>query len=472
MSENCGKPAPDNPHRHLPGVDALLKQCPELLASCGHEQLTAALRAELASLRARIDAGEQIEITPAGIRQAVAAQLELDQQISLRAVFNLTGTVLHTNLGRASLPAEAIDAVVCAASYPSNLEFDLNTGKRGDREDHIESLLCELTGAEAATAVNNNAAAVLLVLNTLALGKQVPVSRGELVEIGGSFRIPEIMQRAGCTLLEIGATNRTHLKDYQRAIGQDTALLLKVHTSNYRIEGFTSEVDESELAALAQRHELPFVIDLGSGNLVDFSALGLPREPTAAEAINNGADLITFSGDKLLGGPQAGLIAGRADLIAQINNNPLKRALRLDKMTLAALAEVLKLYRNPQTLPQRLPTLRQLTRPLPDIQALAQRLQQAVAAAVAPHYTVSVVSSRSQIGSGALPVDTLPSASLQLLPIDGDNARLRHLAAALRHLPRPVIGRLHKGALLLDLRCLEDEADFIDQLPRWGVALA
>jgi L-seryl-tRNA(Ser) seleniumtransferase len=472
MSENCGKLPPDNPHRHLPGVDALLKQCPELLASWGHEQLTAALRAELASLRARIDAGEQIEISPAGIRQAVANQLELDQQNTLKAVFNLTGTVLHTNLGRASLPEEAIDAVVCAARYPSNLEFDLNTGKRGKREDHIASLLCELTGAEAATAVNNNAAAVLLVLNTLALGKQVPVSRGELVEIGGSFRIPEVMQRAGCTLLEIGATNRTHLKDYQRAITLDTALLLKVHTSNYRVEGFTSEVNESELAALANKHGLPFVIDLGSGNLIDFSALGLPKEQTAADAINNGADLITFSGDKLLCGPQAGLIAGRADLIAQINNNPLKRALRLDKMTLAALAEVLKLYRNPQTLPQRLPTLRQLTRPLTDIQALAQRLQQAVAAAVAPHYAVDLVSSCSQIGSGALPVDTLPSASLQLLPINRDNARLRHLAAALRGLPRPVIGRMHKGALLLDLRCLEDEAGFIDQLPQWGAALA
>jgi L-seryl-tRNA(Ser) seleniumtransferase len=472
MSENCGKLPPDNPHRHLPGVDALLKQCPELLASWGHEQLTAALRAELASLRARIDAGEQIEISPAGIRQAVANQLELDQQNTLKAVFNLTGTVLHTNLGRASLPEEAIDAVVCAARYPSNLEFDLNTGKRGKREDHIASLLCELTGAEAATAVNNNAAAVLLVLNTLALGKQVPVSRGELVEIGGSFRIPEVMQRAGCTLLEIGATNRTHLKDYQRAITLDTALLLKVHTSNYRVEGFTSEVNESELAALANKHGLPFVIDLGSGNLIDFSALGLPKEQTAADAINNGADLITFSGDKLLGGPQAGLIAGRADLIAQINNNPLKRALRLDKMTLAALAEVLKLYRNPQTLPQRLPTLRQLTRPLTDIQALAQRLQQAVAAAVAPHYAVDLVSSCSQIGSGALPVDTLPSASLQLRPTDGDDARLRHLAAALRGLPRPVIGRMHKGALLLDLRCLEDEAGFIDQLPQWGAALA
>ncbi len=387
-------------------------------------------------------------------------------------MFNLTGTVLHTNLGRASLPEEAIYAVVCAARYPSNLEFDLKTGKRGNREDHIESLLCEFTGAEAATVVNNNAAAVLLVLNTLALGKQVPVSRGELVEIGGSFRIPEVMQRAGCTLLEVGATNRTHLKDYQRAITRDTALLLKVHTSNYRVEGFTSEVNERELAALANKHGLPFVIDLGSGNLIDFSALGLPKEQTAADAINIGADLITFSGDKLLGGPQAGLIAGRADLIAQINNNPLKRALRLDKMTLAALAEVLKLYRNPQTLPQRLPTLRHLTRPLTDIQALAQRLQPAVAAAVTPQYAVDLVSSCSQIGSGALPVDTLPSASLRLLPTDSDDAKLRGLAATLRGLPKPVIGRIHKGALLLDLRCLEDEVGFINQLPQWGVALA
>jgi L-seryl-tRNA(Ser) seleniumtransferase len=248
--------------------------------------------------------------------------------------------------------------------------------------------------------------------------------------------------------------------------------LLKVHTSNYRVEGFTSEVNERELAALANKHGLPFVIDLGSGNLIDFSALGLPKEQTAADAINNGADLITFSGDKLLGGPQAGLIAGRADLIAQINNNPLKRALRLDKMTLAALAEVLKLYRNPQTLPQRLPTLRHLTRPLTDIQALAQRLQPAVAAAVTPQYAVDLVSSCSQIGSGALPVDTLPSASLRLLPTDSDDAKLRGLAATLRGLPKPVIGRIHKGALLLDLRCLEDEVGFINQLPQWGVALA
>ncbi|MGB1141837.1 MAG: L-seryl-tRNA(Sec) selenium transferase, partial [Halioglobus sp.] len=302
---------------------------------------------------------------------------------------------------------------------------------------------------------NNNAAAVLLVLNTLALGRSVPVSRGELVEIGGSFRIPEVMSRSGCTLVEIGATNRTHLKDYRNAIDNQTALLMKVHTSNYRVEGFTAQVEEPELAALAHEHALPFVIDLGSGNLVDFRMLGLPDEPTAAEALANGADLVTFSGDKLLGGPQAGLIAGRADLVAQVKKNPLKRALRLDKMTLAALAEVLKLYRDTDLLVQKLPTLRLLTRKAEDIRKQAESLLDGVAAALAPNYRVSVDNCLSQIGSGSLPVESLPSAALTIQPISEEDSELRALAQRLRELPLPVIGRMHKGALWLDLRCLE-----------------
>jgi L-seryl-tRNA(Ser) seleniumtransferase len=461
-----------NPYRQLPGVDALLKQSPELLARWGHTQVAAALRQELDRARQGLAAEDPGGFEAAAILSRATAVLTQQNSASLRPVLNLSGTVLHTNLGRASLPEQAIEAIVTTARQPCNLEFDLATGRRGDRESHIEELVCELTGAEAATAVNNNAAAVLLVLNTLALGGQVPVSRGELVEIGGSFRIPEVMQRSGCTLVEIGATNRTHLKDYQHAINAQTALLMKVHTSNYRVEGFTKAVSEMELAGLAREHQLPFVIDLGSGSLVDFSALGLPEEPTAAQAIANGADIITFSGDKLLGGPQAGLIAGRRDLITQIRQNPLKRALRLDKMTLAALVEVLKLYRHPESLTSQLPTLRQLTRPLADIEALAQRMEKPARDAVSGRYKVAVIPGFSQIGSGALPVETLPSICLQFTAAGTDDSELRDLARTLRHLPVPIIGRLHNGALLLDLRCLEDESLLLAALPALEAALA
>lgn len=441
--------------RQLPSIDALLTEMPEALAQWGHTQLTDSLREHLADLRRDITAGNSPDVSMQGISHAVQATLAARASATLVPVLNLTGTVLHTNLGRANLPPEAIDAVTAVAGGTTNLEFDLDSGKRGDRESHVEALICEMTGAEAATAVNNNAAAVLLVLNTLALGRSVPVSRGELVEIGGSFRIPEVMSRSGCTLVEIGATNRTHLKDYRNAIDNQTALLMKVHTSNYRVEGFTAQVEEPELAALAHEHALPFVIDLGSGNLVDFRMLGLPNEPTAAEALANGADLVTFSGDKLLGGPQAGLIAGRADLVAQVKKNPLKRALRLDKMTLAALAEVLKLYRDTDLLVQKLPTLRLLTRKAEDIRKQAESLLDGVAAALAPNYRVSVDNCLSQIGSGSLPVESLPSAALTIQPISEEDSELRALAQRLRELPLPVIGRMHKGALWLDLRCLE-----------------
>ena len=432
----------------------------------GHTQLTQAIRQQLSELRDAIANGRNADTSREGIKRSVMDALTSRDEATLRPVYNLTGTVLHTNLGRANLPQEALAAVNTVAAGASNLEFDLDSGKRGDRESHVEALICEMTGAEAATAVNNNAAAVLLVLNTLAMGRKVPVSRGELVEIGGSFRIPEVMSRSGCTLVEIGATNRTHLNDYRNAIDADTALLMKVHTSNYQVEGFTASVDEPELASLAKTHELPFVIDLGSGNLVDFKTLGLPDEPTAAQALSNGADLVTFSGDKLLGGPQAGLIAGRADLVAMIKQNPLKRALRLDKMTLAALAEILKLYRNPATLTQRLPTLRLLTRDVTGIHAQAETLLPVVQKALAPRFAVSVENCLSQIGSGSLPVETLPSAALKISPLSSADSELRELAESLRQLPTPVIGRLHKGALWLDLRCLEDDqqAEFTLQL--------
>ena len=449
--------------RALPSIDRLLTGFDDAIAAYGHDRVTAALRAVIDDRRERILAGQSPSSDEDSVREAARRILAAGDSVRLRRVFNLTGTVLHTNLGRAILPAEAIEAIHSVASAPSNLEFDLDTGKRGNREAYVEALVCELTGAEAATIVNNNAAAVLLVLNTLAMNREVPVSRGELVEIGGSFRIPEVMQRANCTLVEVGATNRTHLKDFRNALSERTGLLMKVHTSNYRIEGFTSEVPDAELAALAREHDLPFVMDLGSGCLVDFSQFGLPKEPTVSEVLATGPDLVTFSGDKLLGGPQSGIIAGRADLIARIKSNPLKRALRLDKMTLAGMAAVLKLYRHPDELVRTLPTLRHLSRSAEDIRIQAERLLPGLCEALGNAYRVDVVAADSQVGSGSLPTRTIPSAAIAIRGADGEDVT-RQLLAAFRNLPVPVIGYVNKGQLLLDLRCMDDEDDFLSQL--------
>ena len=400
----------------------------------------------------------------AAIAEASAASLTRIMQPSQRRVFNLTGTVLHTNLGRAPLPEEAIAAAAAAMRDPTTLEYDLVSGRRGERDDHVAGWLTRLTGAEAALAVNNNAAALVLALNTLAEGRETIVSRGELIEIGGSFRLPDIMARAGTRLREVGTTNRTHLADFAAAIGPQTGLVLKAHTSNFAIQGFTAAVPAAKLAALAREHEIPFVEDLGSGSLVDLARWGLPHEPTAAEALAQGADLVTFSGDKLLGGPQAGLVVGRADLVARLARNPLKRALRLDKIRLAALEAVLRLYADPDRLAERLPTLRLLARSLDAIARLGKRLLPAVAHALDGVAQVGQVETKSQIGSGALPVSLLPSTALVLQPILGSGAAVEALAQALRRLPIPVIGRIEAGRVLLDLRCLEDEAEFVTQL--------
>ena len=436
------------------------------VARWGHDAVTSSARAHLKALRAAIESGESVALDLSIIQQTIRDGLTDASQPSLKSVFNLTGIVLHSNLGRANLADAAIDAMNRVAGGANNLEYDLERGQRGDRDSHIESLICELTGAEAATVVNNNAAAVLLTLNTLALGKKVPVSRGELVEIGGSFRVPDIMGRSGCSLVEVGTTNRTHLKDYANAIDADTALLMRVHTSNYRIEGFTNTVPEPELAALAEQSKIPFVVDMGCGNLIDLKALGLPHEATARQTLEQGAHLVLFSGDKLLGGPQAGVIAGRSDLVASIKQNPLKRALRLDKVTLAALEATLQLYRNPDKLASTLPTLRLLTRTEADIREQAHRLAPNVTAKLGDQYRVETASVSSQIGSGALPVEVLPSAALSIKAVNGGDEPLRSLAERLRQLPKPVIGRLHNGAVLLDLRCLEPihEEAFIEQL--------
>ena len=447
----------------IPSVDRIL-QDPRLapaIARHGRPLVVGELRALLGEYRDALKAGSALPASPETIVHALLQRLEAGSQPSLRRVFNLTGTVLHTNLGRAQLPAAAIEATAAALAEPSNLEYDLEAGERGERDAHLEALLCRITGAQAATAVNNNAGAVLLAINSLAAGREVPVSRGELVEIGGSFRIPEILEAAGGTLREVGTTNRTHLADYEKAIGPRTAALLKVHASNYAVVGFTAAPAESDLAQLAHAHGLPFVVDLGSGSLVELERHGLPAEPTPMRALAAGADLVTFSGDKLLGGPQAGLIVGKRELVERLRRNPLKRALRLDKGRIAALEAVLRLYLDPGRLRERLPTLRLLARPQGEIAALAERLRGPVQAWCGERAAVSVQACASQVGSGSLPVDRLPSAALRLAPA---GVKLARMAKALRALPIPVIGRIHDEALWLDLRCLEDEAAFAAQL--------
>jgi len=445
---------------HLPSVDRMLAcpSCCALIATYGRAQTLDAARSLLAEKRAQLLAGgdASAEDIPA-LNAQIRARLEQANRPQLKPVFNLTGTVLHTNLGRALLPDAAVQAVVEALQWPMNLEFDLDTGKRGDRDDLVEDLLIELTGAEAATVVNNNAAAVLLMLNTLAIGREVIISRGELVEIGGAFRIPDVMHRAGATLREVGATNRTHKADYANALVAHSALLMKVHASNYHITGYTKSVGVAELAPLAREHQVPLVVDLGSGTLVDLERYGLPHETTVRETIAAGADLVTFSGDKLLGGPQCGIIAGRADLIAQIKKNPLKRALRVGKLTLAALAPVLALYRAPDLLAERLTTLRLLTRRASLMQQQADAIAPLLQRVLGPSYVVTAEAMLSQIGSGALPVDQLPSFGLAVrasASCDVGNA-LGRLEQRLRSLPLPVIGRIGQDTLWLDLRCLE-----------------
>jgi len=445
----------------LPAIDRVLRApgAALLIERYGRTLVADAVRDAVAGRRA---AGE-----PASVDDIVAASgtaLDRLMQPSQRRVFNLTGTVLHTNLGRAPLPEEAVAAAVEAMRAPSTLEYDVASGRRGERDDHIAGWLTRLTGADAALAVNNNAGALLLTLNALALGRESVVSRGELIEIGGAFRLPDIMERAGTRLREVGTTNRTHLRDFAGAIGPESALILKVHTSNYEIQGFTAAVPAARLAELAHRHGLPFVEDLGSGTLVDLDRWGLPHEPTVAEAIKAGADLVTFSGDKLLGGPQAGLVVGRADLIAKLATNPLKRALRLDKIRLAALEAVLRLYADPDRLAARLPSLRLLARPHTEIAALAQRVIPALALALDGTATVALTETKSQIGSGALPVSLLPSAGLALTPLQSSGRAVEALARQLRALPVPVIGRIEAGRVILDLRCLEDDAEFVGQL--------
>jgi L-seryl-tRNA(Ser) seleniumtransferase len=446
----------------LPSVDKLLlsASASEWVSTYGREELLRCIRLVLDALRKKISSND-LDAVPSdeSLHALIDARLVARARPNLRRVINLTGTVLHTNLGRAVMPDEVIAAMASAAAEPCALEYDLGEGKRGDRDELVEELLCELTGAEAATVVNNNAAAVFLLLHALSNRKETIVSRGELIEIGGAFRIPDIMKRAGARLVEVGTTNRTHARDFAEAIGPKTALVMKVHTSNYVVQGFTAEVPEPELAKIAHEKEVPFVVDLGSGTLVDLTQFGLPKEPTPAEAIAAGADVVTFSCDKLLGGPQAGILVGRKDLIQRIKKNPLKRVLRVGKVTLAALESVLRMYRNPATLPERVKVIQLLTRPASSMQAQADGLIPALQKALAG-CGLSIVAQavKSQIGSGSLPVERLPSVALAISAVDRvHEKRVVRLERLLRGSEIAVIGRLSDKTLLLDLRCLTED---------------
>ncbi|HEE0083123.1 TPA: L-seryl-tRNA(Sec) selenium transferase [Citrobacter youngae] len=453
-------------YSQLPAIDRLLRDSAfqVLRESHGHTRVVDLLRHMLDEAREAIRDTQAFPAWGEDWAQEASARLERESQSALRPVINLTGTVLHTNLGRASQAEEAIAAVVQAMRTPVTLEYNLDDAGRGHRDRALADLLCRLTGAEDACIVNNNAAAVLLMLAATANGKEVVVSRGELVEIGGAFRIPDVMCQAGCILREVGTTNRTHAKDYRQAVNENTGLLMKVHTSNYSIEGFTSSVDEAELAAIGQELDVPVVADLGSGSLVDLSQYGLPQEPMPQQLIAAGVSLVSFSGDKLLGGPQAGIIVGKKEMIARLQSHPLKRALRADKMTLAALEATLRLYLHPEALAEKLPTLRQLTRTKEAVHAQALRLQAQLTEHYGAEFALTVMPCLSQIGSGSLPVDRLPSAALTFTPHDGRGSRLEALAARWRLLPVPVIGRIYDGRLWLDLRCLEDETRFMEMM--------
>lgn len=462
------------PIKRLPSVDQVLRSPVGQVASArfGHAATVDAIRRTLARLREVQRDVTEATSDPDAIAREASDFLDRQDRPSVRRVFNLTGTVLHTNLGRAILPESAIAAAVEAMRFPVALEFDVEGGGRGERDDHVRGLVRELTGAEDAVVVNNNAGAVLLVLNTFGSGREAIVSRGELIEIGGAFRLPDIMARAGARLIEVGTTNRTHLRDYEGAITADTGLIMKAHTSNFVIQGFTTSVPATELAALARARGVPLIHDLGSGALVDLRRFGLEPEPTVRDSLSEGADLVTFSGDKLLGGPQAGIVAGSKDLVARVAKNPMKRALRIDKIRLAALEAVLKLYRDPERLAEHLPTARHFTRTRTESAATAERLRDAVARAVGEDYVVSVADCTSQIGSGALPLETLASAGIAIRPRDRKETgrRLAALAAAFRKLPVPVIGHIVDGTLVFDMRCMDDEQGFQAQLMGLGVS--
>ncbi len=452
--------------RQLPAVDAILKYMEDLQegSSIPRPLLLQGARKVVSLWREKILLQDEmtLDFNAATLAEAGLVLAEKLYVKKLRKVINATGTILHTNLGRSLLSSEALRAVTEVGGNYSNLEMDLAEGERGERYAHVEGLICHLTGAESALVVNNNAAAVLLALSTLAQGKEVPVSRGELVEIGGSFRIPAVMSLSGAKLVEIGTTNKTHLSDYREAINAETALLMKVHTSNYRVVGFTSAVDLKELVVLGDEYNLPVLEDLGSGVLCDLSSYGLVDEPSVQARLAAGAAVVTFSGDKLLGGPQAGIIAGRKKYISLMKRNQLTRVLRIDKMTLAALEATLRLYLDEKTVLQKIPVLRMLTMSFKELEARAHLLARSLSKVIGDRGEVRVKEGFSTVGAGALPLLRLPTC---LVAVNVPDISVSRLATELRRGEPPLILRLQQDQLLLDLRTLHvDELELIPTL--------
>jgi L-seryl-tRNA(Ser) seleniumtransferase len=449
-------PAKQNLLRAIPQVDEVL----QWLSSDTNAPMflvKQSVREELETLRQNILAGKKIgknDLSEKKLVVQIHKRLQAKQEPNFKRVINATGVVIHTNLGRSILPDSAREALVAAGTRYSNLEFDLATGKRGSRYSLVEERLCDLTGAEAALVVNNNAAAVLLVLDTLAKGREVIVSRGQLVEIGGSFRVPDVMAKSGAKLVEVGATNRTHLKDYEDAVSDETSMLLKVHASNFKMVGFTKEVLAEELVDLGSRYELLVMEDLGSGCLMDMSRYGLRKEQTVQETVKAGVDVVTFSGDKLLGGPQAGLIVGKHNIIDRIKRNQLNRALRIDKFTLAALETVLRLYYDHETVVSRIPTLVMLTASPAIMDRRAKRLARRVKKSLAEKCRIAVKVTGSLVGGGALPEEDIESRAVVLEPLD---RTVNELEKNLRMNPLPVIGRIEEGRYILDMRTVGDD---------------
>lgn len=452
--------------RQLPGVDRVLSLLESSPAAQGlpRKVLVRSIQETLEALRARIRDGhgspDQTELEAAHVARRAVNRASRAMQPNLRRTINATGVVVHTNLGRSRLAAAAMNQLQAIACRYSNLEYDLETGKRGSRYDAVAALLCEITGAEAGFVVNNCAAGVLLTLDSLARDREVIVSRGELVEIGGSFRVPDIMAKSGARLREVGTTNRTHRRDYENAIGDQTAMLLKVHQSNFAISGFTKTVNLDELVALGRQHHLPVVEDLGSGTFIDFSRYGLFPEPTVQASVRAGADIVTFSGDKLLGGPQAGILVGRKKWIGRLKANPLTRALRIDKMTLTALESTLRLYRDESRAVETIPTLRMLTEPLAVTAARAERLAARLATLADRGLEIISAETVARAGGGALPLLEIPSRCLRLRH---DNRSAQEIERFMRGQPTPIIGRIENDRFVLDLRTVqEDELNDIE----------
>jgi len=458
----------------IPAVHEIQKisEVQNLINIHGHNLVTQAIRTTQSDFRKLLLSSESLKskkIKKLEFVNQLKKNLSLLTNDSLQRIFNLTGTVLHTNFGRALLSKEVINSIIKIASEPSNLEYDILNNKRGDRDSHIDERLCRLIGAEACTVVNNNAAAVVLVLNSLAKRKEVLISRGELIEIGGSFRLPEIMKSAGCKILEVGTTNRTHFEDFEDAIGKKSAMIFKAHKSNFNIEGYTSEVEEKEIVKLSKKNDIPFMVDLGSGSLIDLKYMGINMVQSPTDTLAKGVDLITFSGDKLLGGPQCGIIAGRKDLITKIKKNPLKRALRCDKMTIAAFSTLLKLYENPERAKLEIPTLRLLNRKEKDIYEVVEKLYPSIKSKVSNIAEVKIIKCKSQIGSGSLPVELLPSYGIKISAKNlkrNSNKFLQNISKKFRELPIPIIGRLSKDSLIFDCRCLENTTLIIKQIEK------